>query len=402
MSEGPEQAPANGPAACALLEELDRRGPLLRHVSESLFERPELSGQEDQACSLLARLLGEERFEVDSSIPGLPTAFVAKSTLGKGGPPRIALFCEYDALPGLGHACGHNLIASASLTAGVALSRSAKSESGEVWVIGSPAEETFGGKISLLAAGRLQGLDAAMMFHPGAETRVCSLESVATEPLEISFYRERIPGLEMAIDANPVLAVADLFRAIALVASQFGRNVRYPGVIREAGERPNVVPERATARFSFRAASRAALRRFVHEVYRCVRGVAQTSGCSFSMRRYEPGYEPILVSKTIGRVCEEYLAREGLEPLSTPPEAPGAYDIGSLSQQIPVIHPIISKGFEGVQTHTVEFAARAGSEGGLECARVAARVLALTALRLLRSAELVADSKRELSERVGS
>ncbi|MBN1594168.1 MAG: amidohydrolase, partial [Candidatus Coatesbacteria bacterium] len=170
----------SSPSPCEerLKKELLRLDPILVQVAKELFEHPELSGQESCACSMLADQLSQVGFEVDVRIPGLPTAFVGKRALNGGGSPRIGFFCEYDALPGLGHACGHNLIAAASLVAGLALTEASESGRGEVWVIGSPAEETFGGKLSLMKSGRLEGLEAAMMFHPGPETRVLSVTSV--------------------------------------------------------------------------------------------------------------------------------------------------------------------------------------------------------------------------------
>jgi len=363
LSGAPEQVSTPRPQETGLKEELERLDLTLRRVG-------------------LTGLLSQNGFDVDADIPNLPTAFVARRVFGRGGPPRVGFFCEYDALPELGHACGHNLIASASLVAGLALAKSVDANHGEVWVIGSPAEETFGGKISLLRGGRLKGLDAAMMFHPGPETRVLSVASAATEPTEIVFCAEQIPGLVYETPSNPVLAVVNLFQLLSAATSQFPDDVRSPGVIIEGGQRPNVIPARAVARFSFRAKSRPLLRRFMNEVIVCVRGAARDSGCSFSMRRFEAAYEPIVVNEAIGRICEEYLRDEGLAPSPALPKTLGAYDIGAVSRHIPVIHPIISRGFENLLTHTTEFRDAAGAAKGMECARVAARVLALTALRL--------------------
>lgn len=387
-------------AASRLTDSLESLAPTLRRVSRKLFEDPELSGEESRACSLLMGLLSEGGFKVERNVANLATAFLARYSFGQGGHPQIGLFCEYDALPELGHACGHNLIASASLVAGLALAKSLNAPRGEVWVIGSPAEETFGGKVSLLRSGHLAGLDAAMMFHPGPETRVCSLRSVATAPTEIVFYPERIPGIAQDPGPNPVLAVAGLFQAIPSAVSGLS-GISFPGVILEGGKRPNLIPTRTVARFSFRAKTQPLLRRLMHEVLRCVRDAAHVSGCSFSMRRYEAGYEPLLVNQTIGKVCERYLRDEGLAALSAPPEAPGAYDIGNVSRFIPVIHPVISKGFEGVLSHTEEFAARAGSKKGIQCAATAAKVLALTALELSTRPQLLAAAKNELFQEVG-
>ena len=138
----------------------------------------------------------------------------------------------------------------------------------------------------------------------------------------------------------------------------------------------------------------------MHEVLQSVRDAARASGCSFSMCRYEAGYDPLLVNQTIGKVCERHLRDEGLAVLSAPPEAPGAYDIGNVSRCIPVIHPVISKGFEGVSSHTEEFAARAGSKKGIQCAVTAAKVLALTALELLTRPQLLTAAKNELFQEV--
>jgi len=387
-------------ATSRLTDSLSSLAPTLRKVSRKLFEDPELSGEESRACSLLMGLLSESGFKVETNVANLATAFLARYSFGEGGHPKIGLFCEYDALPELGHACGHNLIASASLVAGLALAKSLNTPRGEVWVIGSPAEETFGGKVSLLRSGHLAGLDAAMMFHPGPETRVCSLRSVATAPTEIVFYPERIPGIAQEARPNPVLAVTSLFHAIPSAVSGLS-GVSFPGVILEGGRRPNLTPKRTVARFSFRARTKPLLRRLIHEVLRCVREASRGSGCSFSMRRYEAGYEPLLVNQTIGKVCERYLQDEGLVALSAPPEAPGAYDIGNVSRCIPVIHPVISRGFEGVLSHTEEFAARAGSKKGIQCAATAAKVLALTAYELSTRPQLLAAAKNELFQEVG-
>ena len=172
------------------------------NVSEQIHSEPELGHQEYKASKLLVEELKKHGFETKLGVAGMETAFIARR--GKGT-PVIGVLSEYDALPGIGHACGHNLIASASLVAGLAVARSLDAERGEVWVIGSPAEETFGGKIVLLRSGRLKGLDAAMMFHPGPETRVCSVASVATEPTEIVFHSEQVPGSRTPIRRTPFL-----------------------------------------------------------------------------------------------------------------------------------------------------------------------------------------------------
>ncbi|MCD6327223.1 amidohydrolase [bacterium] len=396
MNEAVKDGSLPHSAMKALDAALGRNDETLLRISTELFENPELSGAESLASTLLSEVLQERGFDVDIAIPDLPTAFVAKFSIGKGGGPRIGFFCEYDALPELGHACGHNLIAAASLVAGISVADSLVAESGEVWVIGSPAEETFGGKIGLLRSGQLDGLDAAMMFHPGQKTRVCSLRSVGTEPLEVTFYKEKIPGSGRCIPASPVLAITALFQSIPSVASLFQERVLFPGVIIEGGSRPNVIPKKTVARFSLRAGSRKVLRQLMSEFQRCVRASAQISGCSYSIRQHEPGYKPIIVNQTIGHICEEYLIQENMPPCAEPPESPGAYDIGNVSRILPVIHPIISKGFENVSPHTQEFAEVAGSEVGLDCARLAAKILARTALRLLLCPEELEASKREL------
>jgi len=393
--------PRHGSEALAkrLIEELDKLQGTLQLVSSELFEHPELSGEEKRAASLLSDVLRRHGFQIEQSVGGLPTAFIAKCRLGTADSgPNVGLFCEYDALPGIGHACGHNLIAAASTVASIALCRALGGVlDGHVWVIGSPAEETFGGKITLLAANALDTLDAAMMFHPGPQTRVRSLTSMATEPTEIRFYQEDIPGKEHIAPPNPVHAMTTLFSALSMMAQRLDNRFHFSGVIVEAGERPNVIPRRSIGRFSFRAKDRPTLRILLKEVLQCVRGAARLAGCSFSICRYEPAFEPILVNQTIGKICERYLEQEGLKPNPSPPSTPGAYDIGNVSRRIPVIHPIISRGFDQINTHTDLFAKQAGSQEGLKCAKLGAKVLALTALSLFLDPNLVKTAQEELA-----
>ncbi|MBN1593386.1 MAG: hypothetical protein JW941_09110, partial [Candidatus Coatesbacteria bacterium] len=199
----------------------------------------------------------------------------------------------------------------------------------------------------------------------------------------------KIGGLSYEMPPNPVMATVELFRAISTATREFPAEVRAPGVIIEAGERPNVIPPRAICRFSFRARTRSQLRQFMNSTADCVRIAARTTGCSFSMRRFEAGYEPIEVNEKMALVCEDYLSREGLSITQEPSMSFGAYDIGSLSRSIPVIHPIISRGFENLEAHTEAFRDAAGSLEGIECARIAARVLALTGLRVLLEPDLL-------------
>ncbi|MGH9786505.1 MAG: amidohydrolase, partial [Terriglobia bacterium] len=231
---------------------LEEVAPSLSALSRDLHEHPELSLQEHRSSALLQSLLREAGFQVTGGVAGLPTSFVAVRQ-GVSAGARIAFLAEYDALPGIGHACGHNLIAAASIGAGLSLARLADQLPGEVIVLGTPAEETVGGKCIMVREGVFDGIDAALMVHPGSEWRV-EVDSLACISLEVTFLGKEAHAVawpEKGI--NALDALIQLFVGIEMLRKRLGRDVRMPGVILEGGQRPNIVPSRAVGHFTLRA-----------------------------------------------------------------------------------------------------------------------------------------------------
>src|SRR5882672_5542506 len=252
--------PASDPLRSRLERAVARLRPSVEALSRSLHRRAELSLEEFESSRLVARFLEREGFTVRRGVAGLPTALLARRRLGRGG-PRLAFLAEYDALPGIGHACGHNLIGAAAAGAGAALGRTIRDLRGEVVVIGTPAEETIGGKAVLVDRGLFDGIDAALMFHPSTEDRVYTT-SLACHSLEVVFHgraAHAVAAPEQGI--NALDALIRLFVDLERLKRRLPREVRMPGIIAEGGKRANIVPDRAVGRFTLRARNLATLAR---------------------------------------------------------------------------------------------------------------------------------------------
>lgn len=348
-------------------------------ISRQLYLNPELSGEERAASALLAGRLRREGFRVERGVAGLETAFAAR--LGRGGGPRVALLLEYDALPGLGHGCGHNLIAACGLGAALALADRRRDWRGTLGVVGTPAEETFGGKAVLADAGLFDGLEGALIVHGGREDRVFT-ESLACGSFEVVFRgRASHAVVEPEQGINALDALVQLYVGLDMLRRSLGARVRIPGVILEGGVRPNVVPERAVGRFSVRAPTHAA-RRVVHRrVVRLVEGIARATGTRFSIRPTDHPYMEMRTNRALAEAARSHFLRLGRRTNDAPRRSMGSLDMGNVSHRAPAVHLYVDLGAP-VPAHTRAFARATQAPGGRRAARVGAKVLALTALDL--------------------
>lgn len=371
--------------------ELERLGPRLAALSQDLLRQPELGCREVNTVTRLAGELEEEGFAVETGVAGLATAFRAER--GAGG-PSIAFLAEYDAIPGLGHAGGHNLLVAASFGAAVALARALEGHPGRVLVIGAPAEETIGGKIVLVARGAYDGLDAALLAHPWNEDRA-DVQSLASWSVEVTFEgraAHAVAAPEQGI--NALDAIVQLFVARDALLKALHPQVRIPGVVLEGGVRPNLVPERARARFSLRAPTGQYLLEVVLARFReVVEGVARATGTRATVTPVDNLYDALVSNSVLAELYTGHARRAGLDPRRGPGRPVGSLDIGTLSQRIPVLHPFFRIAPDEVTTHTREFAAHAASPEALEAAQRAALALALTALDLVVEPEALARAR---------
>ncbi len=351
--------------------------------------------QEERSSALLARMLREGGFEVETGVAGLPTSFVAVRRGKRGGGPRVAFLAEYDALPGIGHACGHNIIAAAGVGAGLALGSILDRLDGEVRVIGTPAEETIGGKCIMIREGVFEDVDAALMVHPGVEWRV-EVDSLACISLEVTFTgREAHAVAWPQKGINALDALIQLFIAVDMMRKRLGREVRIPGIILEGGVRPNIIPARAVGHFSLRTGDATSRDRLRTEFERMVAGIATATGCGHSIRATDEPYDEMVTNRTLAARFEEHLLAEGIRSIGGSRPNKGSLDMGNVSKAVPALHPFVAICEEDIASHSAAFAAASVSPRGEEALLTAVRALSLTGLDLFIRDGLLDEARAE-------
>jgi amidohydrolase len=351
-------------------------------LSKRIYEHPELGFQERQAVEWLGAFLRDGGFAFEPGIAGLETAFRAQSR-GSSEHPHVALLAEYDALPGLGHACGHNLICTASVGAAVALRRAAHTLPGTLTVLGTPAEEGGGGKVFMVERGVFDGVDAAMMFHP-SRNNLWTRGALAALRLTVRFHGRAAHAAAMPEKGiNALNALLLTFHGIDSLRQHVTSDVRIHGIVSHGGDAPNIVPAFAEGKFSVRAGTRRALTGVLAMVKWCAEAGAAASGA-----RVEFDEGPVYAERYNNRVLADFFAenmrRFGVEGEDPPTQGGvGSSDIGNVSMAVPTIHPYL-KIVEGeVSGHTPEFREASGSAMGFDAMLLAAKGLALTALDVM-------------------
>ncbi|SDJ52574.1 M20 family metallopeptidase [Streptomyces indicus] len=344
-------------------------------LSRRIHEHPETAFEERQAAAWCAELLEQQGYLVTSPAYGLETAFTA--TAGSG-PTTVALVCEYDALPGLGHACGHNLIAAAGVGAALGLAPYADELGLTVRVLGTPAEERGAGKALLIDAGAFDGVDAAMMVHP-CPFEVAEFSSFALGTLEVEFTGQAAhPSLDPHEGRNAADALTVAQVAIGLLRQQLPAHWKVHGVTTFAGDAPNLVPARATASYEIRALAAEDLRELRERVEACFRAGALATGCEVTLTRPEPDYLDFRTDPALIALWRQNAARLGRPE----PMAKGAFactDMGNVSHRVPAIHPVLDITGGACGPHEPEFAEAARSPKGEQALLDGAVGLAWTA-----------------------
>lgn len=380
-----------------LREEIRRLEPRLRALSAALACQPELGCREQYAVTLLTGNLEEEGFHVETGLAGLKTAF--RATRGGGPGPTIAFLAEYDAVPGLGHACGHHLICAAAYGAAVALARALGDLPGRVMVCGAPAEETIGGKVVLAARGAFEGVDLALLAHPGNEDRAL-VESLASWSFEVVFEGRAAHAVAAPEEGiNALDAAIQLFVAKDALLKALNPEVRIPGIILEGGRRPNVVPDRARARFSLRAAETGYLVDTVVERFRAlVEGVSRASRTRATLQPIDNLYDNLVGNPIVAEVYSAHATALGMDLRHGPGRVVGSLDMGTLSHCVPSLHPYFSITGHPIPTHTPGFTAAAQTAGAFQATLRAALALGRTGWSFLRDPALL-DQAREAHTR---
>ncbi|HUS04179.1 MAG TPA: M20 family metallopeptidase [Dehalococcoidia bacterium] len=354
----------------------------LIQLSLKIHDNPELGFEEKKASAWLTGYLEDNEFHVERGIAGVATAFQA--TYGQGG-PRIALLAEYDALPKIGHGCGHNIIAASAVGAAVGSKPIIDRLGGSIVALGTPAEENFGGKINMVQAGVFNAIDMAMMVHPGVKNLITEL-ALACTGVEVEFFgKPAHASAEPHKGINALEAMILAFNSINSLRQHIKEEARIHGIITDGGEAPNIVPAHSAAEFYIRAPDNEYLDELKSKVSNCLLGASTASGARLECRWDDTAFDSMKNNETLAELFKQNLESLGRNVVAFKPEfGLGSTDMGNVSQVVPSIHPTIAIASPDVLGHTPEFAAAAASEAGHEGLMDAAKAMAMTIVDILQ------------------
>ncbi len=376
--------------------------PTYQALALDIHAHPEVSNYEFYSSEVLVKQLKEEGFEVTYDVAGHRTGFDARYKSDKEGPTLVFL-AEYDALPGIGHACGHNLFGTTSVLAASALKQVIDEVGGEIRVYGTPGEEggeNGSAKGSFVREGFFKDVDAALCVHPSYKyARTTS--SLANDPVDIKFYgRASHASAAPEKGINALDAVIQTYNAINALREHLPTDVRIHGVITDGGVAANVVPEFASARFYLRAATRTTLNEVYQKVENIVKGSALQTGCTYEFGLFQNSVDDTIVTPSFDDVFFEEIRTLNIreeEIELTEPTSLGSTDVGNVSQVIPTIQPTVSISDVYIAGHSIEFKEASRSEKGLKSIGIGAELLARTALKLILDKSLLKNIQKEHS-----
>jgi amidohydrolase len=372
---------------------VDRLADDLEKLSRQIHDNPELGFQEVKAAAWLSDFLTAQGFKVERGVAGVATAF--RGTIENGPGPTIAILCEYDALPAIGHACGHNVIATAGAGAGAALAALRdKLPGGRVQVIGTPAEEGGGGKVKLIQGGVFRDVDAAMMIH-GFDRWILHQDLLGIVRVGFEF---RGKAAHASADpwegVNALDAVIQTFNNVSMLRQQIRPDARIHGIVTHGGAAPNIIPEMAACTFYVRAAKLDYMWDLHKRVVACAEGAAKATGCSVSVTDKEAPYEPLKRNDTLLGLFRANMTAVGAAE-SPAPDRLGSSDIGNVSQVIPAIQPMVQIAPTGTPIHSRAFEAAAVTPLARQGMCQAAKTMAMTTYDLLADPGLVKRARAE-------
>jgi len=368
--------------------DVDRRRAELVELSLRIHANPEIAFEEHESAAALTGFLEANGFAVERGICEISTAF--RATAGSGE-PRIAILAEYDALPGVGHGCGHNIIGTASCAAGIALRPLIQEMGGTLMVIGTPAEEAAGGKVYMAARGAFEGLECAIMVHPGNRNTAVAFALACLE-LDVEFHGKAAhAAARPEAGLNALDAMVAAFVNIGLLRQQIRDSARIHGIITEGGQAVNVIPHHTAAKLLIRSEDDEYMDNVLKaKVLGCFEGAAVATGCELKYRWGEDSrYKAMRTNHALAdayRANAEALGRQVVDQESH--RSMGSTDMGNVSTIVPAIHPSIAIAPQHVPVHTVAFRELAASEAGHQGLIDSAKVLAMTAIDVLVDGEL--------------
>ncbi|MDT5096444.1 MAG: hypothetical protein QOC76_181 [Mycobacterium sp.] len=369
-------------AAVSVEDAVNRRRGDLIELSHSIHSEPELAFAEYKSCAKTQALVAERGFDITAAPGGLDTAFRAE--FGSGA-LIIGICAEYDALPGLGHACGHNIIAASAVGTALALADVADELGLTVVLLGTPAEEAGGGKVLLLNAGTFDDIAATVMLHPGP-IDIARARSLALSQVEVTYRgREAHAAVAPYLGVNAADAITVAQTAIGLLRQQFVPGQMAHGIVTDGGQATNVIPARTALCYTMRATDAPSLRHLEDKMADCFLAGAIATGCDYEVEETEPPYDELAPDKWLAGVFRDEMIRLGRAPVGEEIEAAlplGSTDMGNVTQLMPGIHPVVGVDAEGASVHQPGFATAAASASGDKAVVEGAIMLARTVVAL--------------------
>lgn len=366
-------------------------------MADHIFDNPELSQKEYEVKKYLVTELKRNGFKVVEGVGGLETSFRAEFDTKKNG-PAIAFIAEYDALPKMGHACHHHIIASSSVNGAIALSKLGDNLGGKILCMGTPAEELMDAKGIMIRNGAFDKIDAGIMFHGGCKNNT-NLIVLAVDGLEFTYRGKAAHAAAAPHEGiNALDAVIMLFNSINALRQQLKDDVRIHGNIIKGGDAVNIIPASAVARFYVRSRQRRYLNEVIEKVKNCAMGAALQTGAELEVSVFEdPGNDLLKNTLLIGEFEKNF---ESLgEKIDPEPFLLGSSDIGNLSYHMPVLHPMVKTAGEGTTLHTDEFLNYGKSDVAYQGMINGMKALLMTAVRVLEDADFLQNVRSEFKEK---
>ena len=369
----------------------------LKELNEYIYKNPELGRKEFKACEAHKNLLKKYGFEIEENYIGIPTAYLAKYSSGKKG-IKIGYLAEYDALPEIGHGCGHNILGTTSIGAGILLKEYIDEFGGEVLIFGTPAEETFGAKVDMAEAGCFDDIDVAMISHPTGKNHEKSGTSQAMEALQFTFRGKTAHAAGDPYNGiNALDGVIQFFNSINALRQQTKTSARIHGIISNGGEAANIIPDLAVANFYVREATTKDMLKLSERVKNCAKGAALATGTSLEIENYEYTFKHLVTNEKLSSIYTKNLELQGIKdiPMSDPT---GSSDCGDVSHHCPTIHTYFPISKCELTGHSLEFAKATITEEAYKGMKEAIFALVMTGKDILSDPNLLKEIKDEFNQ----
>jgi amidohydrolase len=384
----------------SVCRDIDARTKDLVSISHQLHEKPETNFEEHFAHQILTDYIADSKVKVTRGAFELETAFDVR--IKGGGGPTVAVLCEYDALPGIGHACGHNIIATAGLGAGLALSAVAEQCGGNLALMGTPAEEGGGGKIEMARKGAFRNIDAAMMIHP-ADADLARMNAIAIQNLFVKFHGLAAHAAVSPHKGKNALDAAVLgYMNVAALRQHILPTERIHGIFTNSGEKPNIVPRETEMDWYVRSPTIETLQPLKERVARCLEGGAMAAGCTVTFDWKKNTFADLVdnlpLLESYIRNAEQFGRQMTSEFL--PGTGGGSTDMGNISYLVPSIHPMMQVAPSGVSLHSAAFADYTKGEEATRAIVDGAKIMAMTAIDMWLSKALQDEVKAAFGDGV--